>query len=319
MLRRDMVKALGIIPLTAAIPPILAEARTRNPLNFSCGENNDLYRLAASSGISCRRYENVKEAVSDTPRGSSLLVLAEHYPSAATHIDLDIYGEAIQKRLHLYVEFPSSLPNISVGKPQLIPLGEKHNVLQRVVVTSNSFAPALKKMCILSLHECYYTPISAQKSELVLARVAGFDTAIFGLPQEDVHPVLFEHPEHNILVATTKLSSFIEGRYDPAGDWAHVWRWILSRLSSGQPIVLQKWASAVHPAFGRSQPLSEQAEIGAFRRGIAWYRNARLFVAPQWKHYIGEYAKSGGLHPGPQVSWPLGWSARSFVPLDELV
>jgi hypothetical protein len=161
-------------------------------------------------------------------------------------------------------------------------------------------------MRILELHECYYTPVSAQNPELVLARVAGYDTAIYGLPQENIHPIFFEDTEHNILVATTKLSSFIQSRYDPAEDWADIWNGILSQLVAGQKIALRKYTPAVHPAFGRDRQLPVQAELEAFRKGISWYSNARLFVAQQWKHLVDEYAKSDLTHLAPQASWPLG-------------
>lgn len=305
MLRRDALKAFGVAPL-AAFAPALAEASKRSPLHFSCREDNDLYRVAKSSGISCIRSDSPTEAVSSVGRNSALLVLAERYPHEATQVDASVFQEAARKRLRLYVEFPSSLPHMNVGKPQMVALGKHHNVLERAIVASDSFAPGLKKMRILSLHECYYVPISARNPELVLARVAGFDTAVYGLPQEGVHPILMKDPEHSILIAATRLSSFIQGRYDPAEGWAHVWNWILSWLSSGQSSALRKWVPTVHPSLGANSPMPKAAELEAFRKGVAWFSDARLFVAPQWKHYVEEYAKTGEAQPGPHPSWPLG-------------
>jgi len=164
MQRRGVLKALGLIPLTA-FTPVLATIPKGVRLYFSCSENNDLYRVAAASGISCFRYKDAREAVAHTPPHSALLILAEDYPDKATEIDTDVYQEAAQKRLDLYVEFPASLPSISVGRPQLVSLGRYNNVLERAVVTSDSFGPALKQMRILELHECYYTPISAQNPD----------------------------------------------------------------------------------------------------------------------------------------------------------
>lgn len=306
MLRRDVLKGLGSIPLLS-VTPVLAGVRTQDSLYFSCTEKNDLYSVAAASGIACFRYRDAREAVSRTPPGSVLLVLAEGYPDETTPVDSEVFEEAARKRLRLYIEFPSLLPGRNVGKPERVALGRYGNVLERVVVASDIFAPTLKKMSILSLHECYYTPIAASNPELVLARVAGFDTALYGLPQDGVHPILFEDTEHSILIATTKLSSFIQSRYSPAKVWADVWRGILSRLLGGRPIVLRKWIPAAHPAFHRDQPLPEQAEAGAFRKGIDWYSNARLFVAPKWRHLVEEYAHDGqASHMGPQASWPIG-------------
>ena len=74
--RRDVLKALGAIPL-AAFVPVLAEAQTRQPLYFSCSEDNDLYRVAKASGIACSRYGHAGEAVARTTQCSGLLILAE--------------------------------------------------------------------------------------------------------------------------------------------------------------------------------------------------------------------------------------------------
>lgn len=305
MLRRDVLKVLGLIPLTA-FTPVVAEVGKRVSLYFSCSENNDLYRVATASGISCFRYRDAGEAVSHAPQDSVLLILAEDYPDKATEIGPDVFRKAAEKRIHLYVEFPSSLPSISVGKPQLISLGKYNNVLERAVVTSNFFGPTLEPMRILELHECYYTPISAQNPEMVLARVAGYDTALYGLPQEGVHPILFTDTENSIVVATTKLSGFIQGRFGPVDEWIHVWNGILSQLVTKRPVELRGYTPAVRPVFGRDEQLPQQAELTAFRKGVAWYSNARLFVAPQWKHLVGEYATSDLPQMGPEESWPLG-------------
>lgn len=302
MLRRDLLKSLAAVPFA----PALAEASKKSPLHFSCREDNDLYRTARASGISCIRYESAREAVNRAARHSAVLVLAEGYPKEATHVEADMFQQAEQKQLRLYVEFPSSLPHMSVGKPQMVALGRYHNILERAVVASHSFAPALKRMHILALHGCYYVPLSAPNPELVLAQVAGYDTAVYGLPEENVHPILVKHPERNVVIGATRLSSFVQGRYGPAEDWAHVWRWISSWLSSGQGSELRNWTPAVHPALHSDSPLPATAERDSFRRGIAWFSNARLFVAPQWKHYVEEYAKSEVPQPGPQPSWPLG-------------
>ena len=228
--RRDVLKALSAVPL-AAFVPVLAEARTRHPLYFSCSEDNDLYRVAIASDIACTRFDHAEEAVAQSPEGSGVLVLAENYPHQTTAISTGVYQAAARKRLQLYVEFPSSVPDLSIGEPQHVANGHYHNILDRAVVDTEAFGPALKRMRILALHDCIYVPVKPQPAELVLARVAGFDTAVYGLPQEGVHPILIKHPNRDILVATTKLSEFVKGRYGPSEAWPYVWRWVLEWLS----------------------------------------------------------------------------------------
>jgi hypothetical protein len=303
--RRDALKVLSAVPL-AAFVLALSEARTRRPLYFSCSEDNDLYRVASASGIACSRYDHVQEAVARAPQGSGLLILADAYPDQTTSIDPKVYQEAARKRLRLYVEFPSSVPGLRVGQPQHVEYGKYHNILDRAVVNSEVFGPALKRLRVLALHNCTYVPVESQAAELVLARVAGFDTAVYGLPEEGVYPILFQHPRRDILVATTKLSEFVKGRYGPSDAWPYVWRWVLERLSPKRQSTLLHWTPAVHPAFGKDQYLPGGAERDAFGRGVAWFSNAKLFVAATWKQMAYNYAPAPDARHNPAASWLLG-------------
>ncbi len=303
--RRQVLKALSAVPLVAFVP-VLAEARTGAPLHFNCSKNNDLYRVVRSMGIACSRYDHAEEAVARAPQGSGLLILAENYPNQTTRLDPKLYQDAAKKRLRIYVEFPSSVPDLSVGEPQHVAYGFYHNILDRAVVDSQAFGPALKRFRILALHNCIYVPIESSSAELVLARVAGFDTAVYGLPQKGVHPILFKHPNRDILIATTKLSEFVKGRYAPSAAWPYVWRWVFEWLLPKQRFALPRWTPVVHPAFGRVQRLPEGAELDAFRRGVAWFSSAKLFVAPSWKKVIYESPAERGSLQDPLPSWPLG-------------
>jgi hypothetical protein len=303
--RRDILKALGAVPLAAFIP-VLASAQARRRLYFACHENNDLFRVAMASGIPCSRWDRAEDAVVHAPEGSGVLILGMEYPRRQTVIGTHVYVDAAKKHLRLYVEFPASIPDMSVGEPTRVQEGRYHNILERCVVATDAFAPALKRLRILALHECTYVPFELQVAELVLARVAGFDTAVYGLPQTGVHPILFKHPQQDVLVATTKLSEFIEGRYAPSDAWPYVWRWVFTWLTSGQEPTTVHWTPAVSPAYGREQQLPEGAELDAFQRGVAWYSNAKLLVASSWKQMVYKYATEPSVEHNPQPSWPLG-------------
>lgn len=303
--RRKVLQSLGALPLAALIP-VLAEGRGGGSLYFSCSSKNDLYRVAQTAGISCVRYDTAGEAIARAHGGSGVLILGENYPHQTTNLATGAYREAANKRLRLFVEFPASIPDLSVGAPVRVAQGRYNNILERCVVTTSSFGPELKRMRILALHNCLYVPVEAQSAVLVLARVAGFDTAVYGLPQTGVHPILFRHPHRDILVATTKLSEFVEGRYAPSIAWPYVWRWILNWLSTETKTAGLHWTPLVHPACGRDQRLGDGAELDAFRRGITWFSNAKLFVAPSWKKVVYETAAERGHLLAPKEFWPLG-------------
>jgi hypothetical protein len=67
---------------------------------------------------------------------------------------------------------------------------------------------------------------------LVVARVAGFDKAVFGLPEQR-WPLLFEVPDRKLIVATSKLSGFVSGRYSPTREWRRLWEHLLVKLDPG--------------------------------------------------------------------------------------
>ncbi len=148
-----------------------------------CRSDNDLYRILNDNNFDCVRFDNPAAAVTKVPRESSLLILADNYPQKTTRITPRQFKQAQKKKLRLYIEYPDWLPGLKVSEPQ--PL-----TIERAVIASNFFGPNLRKLRIMSINSKYIVPINTQKSHIVAARVAGFDTAVYGLPEETV-PVLF--------------------------------------------------------------------------------------------------------------------------------
>jgi hypothetical protein len=135
---------------------------------------------------------------------------------------------------------------------------------------------------------------------LVSARVAGYDTATFGFndSEADPSPILFTHPtDPAITVATTKLSSFVAGRYAPLAAWKLLWRELLRTLLpwAAEAELSVEWEAAVHPAFGKHDSLPSDAGVQASLTGVEWLRGrsgllpgpkqlARIsqFLDPRW-------------------------------------
>ena len=245
------------------------------PLVFSCSPENDLYRAMSARGAHYPRYNNALEAVDKAPPGSGVLILADGYPQNATPVDSTL-EYAAKRGLRVYIEYPSTLPDLTVEPP-------RGSHLARAVIASDEFGPKLGKMRILDMRDCYFVPVKAAKPSIVLARVAGFDTAVYGLPSSGVYPILVELTFGKTLVATTKLSQFITARYAPAEAWQLVWKRILEWLAPGASIPELKWTPVVQPSFGPKGALPRYAELQAFRRGVAWYSKARLLLHPSWR------------------------------------
>ena len=108
---------------------------------------------------------------------------------------------------------------------------------------------------------------------LVSARVAGYDTATFGLNGTASTPILFQHPrEPSVVIATTKLSSFVRGRFAPVGAWKLLWKELLHMLAPWAGPIELEWEASVHPAFAKNETLPPSAEVEASMTGVEWLR-----------------------------------------------
>ncbi len=288
-------------------------SETRLPageIHFSCRPDNDLYSTLRRMGRKCPRHPDPNRAVEAAGDGDAILLLADGYPERRTPIDPEVPAVAAEKGLRLYVEFPARLPGLETGEAE--PAG-----LDRLVVASGAFAPDLPKGRILGLHGCRYVPVAAAKPHLVLARVAGFDRAVFGIPS-DARAALFELPASDgapeMLVATTKLSQFLRGRYSPTGAWTTIWEWIFSKLSRGCGSWAPQWDPAVRPRFRPEEELPADAEERALADGVDWFRKSRLLVHPAWAHKWDEAGRQPDRvwdAPGPEK--PVGDGSEGLL------
>lgn len=114
---------------------------------------------------------------------------------------------AAEKKLRLLIEYPeaAAFPGLTIGEPR-----QPH--WERTVIASDAFDEDLRKLRILKINDCHFLPVrqlpAGSPVHLVSARVAGYDTAVYGLPEE-TWPLLFEHSRGDVLIATTKLSQFV--------------------------------------------------------------------------------------------------------------
>jgi hypothetical protein len=273
-------------------------------LVFCCSGDNDLYRTLSSGQSRIPRFDNVSEAIEKAGRHSGVLMLADEYPEKAVELPKAALSQARDKGLRLYVEFVRS-----TGEGADQPRTAKW---ERAVVASDFFAPSLTRGRLLSLHRCRYLPSAAFESgvvstHLTVARVAGFDTAVFGIPAKDNHPLLVENRAAQMLVATSALSRFITARYEPVNAWTIVWKSILTWLSSNRKQTDLIWTPAVRPSFAAQAELPAPAEGDAVRRGSHWYSQARLLIHPSWAHRLEEaHNFEDQVGPAPSQTLPVG-------------
>jgi hypothetical protein len=250
-------------------------------LQIVARSDNDLVVVLQKNRITFRRVNDIREALAKATEGSGLMILADNYPDICTMADSSVFAEASAKKLRVYIEYPVMLPGMKVGKPGYIESGEYGALVERTVVSSGAFGPGLPAMSILEMKDCHYVQVSAKAAHLVLARVEGYNTAVYGLP-EKTKPLLFEYPQGNILVATTKLSQFVTGRYAPNDAWPYIIGMILKWTTGNNNLPLLKWTPSVRPMFTGSEKLPQSAKLNAIIRGIEYYDKSMLYLHPGW-------------------------------------
>ncbi|MBS0662383.1 MAG: hypothetical protein JSR48_03915 [Verrucomicrobia bacterium] len=273
---------------------------------FACAPDNDLLRVAAAStGRSFPRHDRADEAVAAARPGSAVLALADGYPRRPTSVAPETYARAAAKGVRLYVEFPAQLPGLTVG-------AVRRATEETVVVTADGLDPRLRPMQLLAVHDCHHVEVEAPAPLLVVAKVAGFDTAVFGLAGTTPRPILFEHGASGVLVATTKLSQFVTARYGPPGAlqalWAFIFRWL---QPEAEPPALA-WVPTVRPTYSREALLPPDAARRAIRRGLDWHTTARMLLSADGAREYAALRASGRVDPAnpvgpaPDGRWAAG-------------
>jgi hypothetical protein len=262
------------------IPILLFLLAPSAPAKFvlCCDESNDLFR--AMPVEHSLRAASPDEALNVAPQGGAVLVLADGYPDHPTVLPRDFQQRARDKDLRIFVEFTSDL-----GDPS------KTTTWERGVVTSDFFGHLLPRLRILALHDCRYIAITATNPHLVISRVAGYDTAVYGVAK-DQSPLLLATDDGNTLIAATKLSNFLTARYAPAAEWKIIWQSILHHLAPNEHVELNI-TPTVHPALGKDEPAPPTLERDAFTRAARFYTNSKLLVSKQREPEIHRLLAAG--------------------------
>ncbi|NLX23010.1 MAG: hypothetical protein GXY55_15260 [Phycisphaerae bacterium] len=300
-MQRACVSLLSGVTLGVLVP-VLAGAQlsppSGAPVTLACPADNDLYAALRRAGRSWPRYDSAEAAIAAAPAGGTVMILADGYPERATQVADDLLERAAGKQLRLYIEYPARLPGIELGEP-------RQAVWERMVVASDAFAPQLPKLRILAPHGCRFVPVQASDPQLVLGRVAGYDRAVFGLP-EPAFPMLFDLPGRRVTVAATALSRFVTGRYGPAADWIALWNRILATLVPGEAHSLD-FVPALRPALSRDEPLPTDVERHTFKAAVRWLIDGKLLIHPAQEAEIHRLLlDSVWTIPAPAADTPIG-------------
>lgn len=240
--------------------------------NLVCSSTNDLYLTLRGCGLEPARFDTPAQAVEAAPRGSAVLVLADEYPAKTVAVPSEFYAQIAARNLHLYIEFPSSVPGVTFGQP-------RQTTWERFVIRNPGLGPLLPQGKILMAHQCAFLPANAEYSLIVAARVAGYDHAVFGIPTS-AQPILFLLDGGQVVVATTKLSSFQTARFAPTAEWEALWKYVLHNLS-GADVSSFHWTPRVRAMYGPDERLPRAHEKIAFKNAVKWCYDSHLLISQQ--------------------------------------
>jgi hypothetical protein len=304
---RHLLLLLLFLVVPGLLPPLVHAAQP-SPWVFSGSPTNDLYRvLSASLGQTPPRFDEPRDALRHAPEHAAVLLLARGYPDQPTVLDSAWLDLASRKRLRLFIEYPANLPDLDVAAP-------RDAGLERGVVASDFFGPELPPLRIVALSGCRYVPVTVSNAPLVLARVAGVDAAVFGLAGTPSQPLLFAHPRGDLLVATTRLSEFVTGRFLPSDAWRVIWQTILGELQPDAPPPRLTWTPTVRPSFSPDEPLPTDFERRALDRAADWIVRSRVLRHPDWPPHALEWARAyNTVRDAPDPTWPVGDGATGLT------
>ncbi|MBT8043908.1 MAG: hypothetical protein KJO79_03060, partial [Verrucomicrobiae bacterium] len=117
---------LKVLILMAAMPATAGE------LHLVCSPTNDLHQVLVANKVKFEIHDKAGAAVAAATHGSAVMILADGYPAKPTQAAPAVFEQARKKRLRLFIEFPSALPGLKIGKP-------RRTRLERAVVASDFF------------------------------------------------------------------------------------------------------------------------------------------------------------------------------------
>lgn len=291
----------NIIGLILSLMIVFSSCAKKDKIHVYGNESNDIVSvLKKQNSIEVIHYSSPLEAVDGAKEGDGVLILADEYPLKQVDLGSDFYAKLAEKKLRAYVEFPTSIPNVTIKGVEKA----KH---ERAVVNSSMFKGEADSLSIVSVNGLNYLTVDAVKGKehIVAARVGGFDYAIYGLPETKA-PVLFELNDQPVLVATTNLSGFVSGRYAPAKEWAGIWSGIIRYVLPEVDLQPLEWDPVVTTQYAKEGVLPVDYQKNSVRKGIEWYKTAKMLPHESYSDSIQKLIDADIQKLGWNADIPLG-------------
>lgn len=239
---------------------------------FCAGEKSDLVRALRESGYRVQLAESAEQAIACAAEGDAVFLLAEEYPVRGTALDSSLLDSARAKRLRLYIEYPEEMLGEQTDEPQTI-------LFERLIAPEGMMG-CMEPGSILMINGCWYRDcLKGGKGMLCLAKAAGYDRIVYGLPDRYIGMLDWLDEKKDVLVAASALSHFITGRYAPTQKWRVLWQKLLEMM--GLSGIELHWTPDVTIEADREAALPADARRLAYERSVDWmYRHMITRASP---------------------------------------
>ena len=281
------------------VPFLFSCSRTEPQVTVYGTGDNDYLSLIKKGGIPYSLCSSVREAIETAPEKTGVMLLYEGPSDSGNVLTEEDLKRIKEKSLRVFVECPIIYGKYASDLKDTLKL-------ERIVV-KDSLCADLPALSLMSFNNAIIKgiPVKADSVLLVAAKVAGFDTAFYGLENTPSSPVLF-FTEDGILMATTRISQFAHQRFMPSARIKALLEHIYGYVS-GSDVEFDDFHLLVNPAYSRTAPLKKNARAESVKRGIEWYYNGHFLVDASWKdEYVGRYMGDGTMPVGPEV--PAGFA-----------
>ncbi|EPR67591.1 hypothetical protein [Cyclobacterium qasimii] len=266
---------------------------SKDKIHVVGAENSDLIQWLEGEGYTFEFHSETMSAIDNMEKGATLMVLSTEYPKKRVAVPEGFFTAAQQKDIKFYLEYPEDFEGLESNGEVL------KTRLERAVVVSDEFGAELSRMKILGINDCHVIPAEVSDPLLVVAKVAGLDSAVYGLEGVPAYPLLFKKDQG--FIALSKLSDFAKGRFGPEAHWKILWSHIISELTGDSTFSYNSWPRYVEPAFNATETLSRTDKMNSVRNGVDWFEKGKFYIAEEWKDYWLKYQGNGTNPIGPPV------------------
>jgi len=235
---------------------------------YFLNDAGDIGKILADKGHAFATGGNLGNLINKSPENGAIFAINNDYPAVNLTVSEDTLKKCAEKNVRLFLECPLSAGALTLSEPRAA-------VYERAVVVAGAFAGLPEGSLFMPCGAFYYTVNTPVSPLITLAKVAGYDSLAFELP-DVTYPFLFAHPSYpNVLISTGCLSRVVTARARPSGAYRALWNALFKW--AGLPDINIDWVPDTGPSYGQCDALPPGAPETAFARGVRFFTDNMIF------------------------------------------